>query len=149
MSVNKDVIISIYGLQEAEGLEQSNITLVTQGKYARRGGRYYVSYEESELTGLSGTRTTLSIDDQAVVVKRSGLYPSQMIFEKGKRHNSLYHTEYGDLIVGLSTEQIRSTLGDNGGSLDVRYAVEIDHSLAGTNHLKLDIRPAEGPDFAL
>jgi len=147
--MKKDVIISIYGLQEAGDADQSNITLVTQGKLLRRGGRYFVSYEESELTGLSGTRTTLSIDDQTVVVNRSGLYPSRMIFEKGKRHTSLYHTEFGDLIVGLSTEHIRHDIGDDGGSLDVRYAVEIDHSLAGTNHLKVDVRPADGDSFRL
>jgi len=147
--MKKDVIISIYGLQESGDVEQSNITLVTQGQLARRGGRYFVSYEESELTGLEGTRTTLSIDDQTVEVNRSGLYPSRMIFEKGKRHTSLYHTEYGDLIVGLSTEHIRNNIGDDGGSLDVRYAVEIDHSLAGTNHLKVDVRPADGDSFKL
>lgn len=147
--MKKNVLISIYGLQEAEGSGSDNVTLVTQGKYLRHGGRYYVSYAESELTGLDGTRTTLCIDDRQVVVNRSGLYPSRMIFEKGKRHTSLYRTEYGDLLVGFSTEHIRSTLDDNGGTLDVRYAVEIDHSLAGTNHLKVDVTPIDGEGFKM
>ncbi len=138
--MKKDVMISIYGLQEAEGSGADNVTLVTRGLYARRGGKYYVSYEESDLTGLKGTRTTLRIGDGSVVVMRRGMFPSQLIFEEGRRHTSLYHTEYGDLIVGVNTEKIHSSLDDEGGSLDVRYAVEIDHSLAGTNHLKVDVR---------
>lgn len=147
--MKKDVLISIYGLQEAEGTAPDNITLVTKGKYARRGGRYFVSYDESELTGLVGTRTTLQIDKDMVVVHRTGQYPSQLVFEKGRRHTSLYHTEYGDLIVGVNTEHIRSSLDDDGGSLDVQYAVEIDHALAGTNHLKVDISTADSAGFKI
>lgn len=147
--MKKNAIISIYGLQEAEGFAPDNITLVTRGRYSRRDGKYYVSYEESELTGLNGTRTTLKIDDKAVIVERTGLYPSQMVFEKGRRHTSLYHTEFGDLIVGVNTEQIKSTLDEKGGSLDVRYAVEIDHALAGTNHLKVDVKAISEPEFTI
>lgn len=147
--MKKDVIISIYGLQEAEGAMADNITLVTKGKYMRRDGQYYVYYDESELTGLLGTRTTLKIDKDVVVVSRTGLYPSQLVFEQGRRHTSLYHTEYGDLIVGVNTERIKSSLDDDGGHLDVQYAVEIDHALAGTNHLKVDIRAADGAGFKI
>jgi uncharacterized beta-barrel protein YwiB (DUF1934 family) len=141
--MDKDVVISIYGLQEGEDGPPGTITLVTRGQLARREGRYVVSYEESELTGLKGTHTTLSVDDDRVALTRTGLYPSQMVFEKGRRHTSLYHTDYGDMLVGLSTQSIHNDIGPEGGSLLVRYAVEIDHSLAGMNHLKIDVRPAE------
>jgi uncharacterized beta-barrel protein YwiB (DUF1934 family) len=63
-----------------------------------------------------------------------------MIFEKGRRHNSMYETDFGALVVGVNTHSIRRNLNDEGGSLVVQYAVEIDHMLAGTNHLKVDIR---------
>ena len=147
--MQKDVIISIYGLQEAEGVPSDNVTLVTQGKYTRKNGKYYLSYEESDLTGLAGTRTTLKVDEHAVNVIRTGLYPSHLVFEKGRRHQSLYHTEFGDLMVGVNTEQIKSTLDDDGGSVDVLYAVEIDHVLAGTNHLKVDVRRADRKGFSI
>lgn len=140
--MNKDVIISIYGLQDAEGNQPDHVTLVTQGKYSRKGKDYFVSYDESALTGLHGTRTTLKIGEASVAVTRTGNYPSQMIFEKGRRHNSLYHTDYGDLIVAVNTHTIKKNLDDDGGSVVVHYAVEIDHALAGTNHLKVDIKSA-------
>ncbi len=138
--MKKDVIISIRGLQQTEVSEDTPIALVTQGRYERKGEDYIVSYDESELTGLAGTRTTLTIEPDVVTVLRTGNYPSQLVFERGKKHLSLYATEYGDLTIAVCTRNIQRTLGDAGGSLDVRYDVEIDHAFAGTNHLCVDIQ---------
>ena len=74
---------------------------------------------------------------------RTGLYPSQLVFEKGKRHLSLYHTDYGDLSVVVSTHSIQNTLTDDGGALDVKYAIEVGSSPLGVNHLSLNIKNAE------
>ena len=65
------------------------------------------------------------------------------MFETGKRNLSLYHTEYGDLSVVISTRSIRSTLTDDGGELNVSYAVEIGSSPVGVNQLSLNIQNAE------
>jgi len=50
--MQKDVIISIYGLQQQEEGSFEPVTLVTAGRYYKRGGQYFVSYDESELTGM-------------------------------------------------------------------------------------------------
>ena len=74
---------------------------------------------------------------------RTGLYPSELVFELGKRHLSLYHTEFGDLSIVVSTQSIHSTLTDDGGELDVQYAVEVANTPVGINHLNLNIKNAE------
>ena len=48
--MKKDVIISIRGLQESQGEAADPITLVTSGRYYRKNGLYYISYDETELT---------------------------------------------------------------------------------------------------
>ena len=141
--MKKDVIISIKGLQQSQGETQDPITLVTAGRYYRKNGSYYISYEETELTGLEGTRTTLRIKPNAVRLVRTGLYPSELEFEQGKRHMSLYHTDYGDLSIVVSTQHISSTLTDDGGELDVKYTVEVANTPVGVNHLILNIKNAE------
>ncbi len=141
--MKKDVIISIQGLQENEYEQQDPITLVTGGRLYRKNGTYYVSYEESALTGLEGTRTTLRISPDTVRVIRTGPYPSELVFQQGKRHLSLYHTDYGDLSVVISTQKIKNTLTDDGGIVDVKYAVEIGNNAVGVNHLCLDIKNAD------
>ena len=134
--MKKDVIISIRGLQESQGESEDPITLVTAGRFYRKNGLYYISYDETELTGLAGTHTT-------VKVIRTGLYPSELQFELGKRHMSLYHTEFGDLSIVVSTNHIRNTLTDDGGDLDVKYTVEVANTPVGVNHLTLNIKNAE------
>ena len=141
--MKKDVIISIRGLQEQDGEAGDPITLVTPGRYYRKNDSYYISYEESELTGLAGTRTTLRGKPDVVKLGRTGLYPSELQFELGKRHMSLYHTDYGDLSIVVSTNHIRNTLTDDGGDLDVQYTVEVANTPVGVNHLSLTIKNAE------
>ncbi len=141
--MKKDVIISIRGLQQSEGDTGDPITLVTAGRYYRKNDCYYISYEESPLTGLEGTRTTLRVKPDCVKLVRTGLYPSELLFELGKRHVSLYHTDYGDLSIVVSTRSIRSSLTDDGGELDVQYAVEVANTPMGINHLNLKIKNAE------
>ncbi len=143
--MKKDAIISIRGLQELDDPDTDVITLVTSGRYYRRNGSYYLTYDETDLTGMTGTKTTLKVSDGSVTVLRTGLYPSQLVFEEGKRHMSLYDTDFGQLTVAVCTERIRSNLTDQGGSLDVRYAVEIDHAHTGINNLRVDVR-ASGED---
>ena len=71
---------------------------------------------------------------------RSGKYPSQLTFENGKRHLSLYHTEYGDLAIAVTTQRILVEMGDDGGLVDVEYSVEIDNQPVGSNHLKVEVK---------
>ena len=141
--MKKDVIISIRGLQEQEGETGDPITLVTSGRYYRKNGSYYIIYDETELTGLAGTRTTVHVKADTVKVIRTGLYPSELQFEQGKRNVSLYHTDYGDLSIVVSTRNILNTLTDDGGDLDVEYAVEVANTPVGINHLSLNIKNAE------
>ncbi len=141
--MKKDVIISICGLQQAEGETADPITLVTAGRYYRKNGHYYITYEETELTGLEGTRTTLRVAPDHVKLIRTGQYPSELLFELGKRHLSLYHTDFGDLSIVVSTQNIHNTLTDDGGELDVKYAVEVANTAVGVNHLNLKIKNVE------
>lgn len=141
--MKKDVIISIRGLQQAQDETSDPITLVTAGRFYRKNGSYYISYEETELTGLEGTRTTLKVAPDSVKVIRTGLYPSELLLEQGKRHMSLYHTEFGDLSIVVSTQSIQNTLTDEGGDLDVKYTVEVANTPIGVNHLSLNIKNAE------
>lgn len=67
-----------------------HINLITAGRLYRRNGKYFISYEESELTGMEGTRTTLKLEDRQVTMTRTGTHPAQMLFAEHKRHVGLY-----------------------------------------------------------
>lgn len=139
----RDVIITIASRQDFEGCEPDRIDLVTAGRLYRRGGKYYISYEESELTGMEGTRTTIKLEEQQVTMTRTGTHPAQMLFAKNRRHVGLYHTEVGSLTVSTHTSQLENTIGENGGCLAINYTIEIDSNLAGTHCFEMDVRPSD------
>lgn len=136
-----NVIISIKGTQfSAEG-GPDEMELVTAGVLSREGeDRYTISYEESELTGLEGTTTVVQVDGPRVTLMREGSINSQMVFEEGQRHLSMYETPYGSLSVGILTRRMRSTLGESGGDLEIDYSIEIDHLLAGQNLFRMNVK---------
>ena len=144
--MEKDVIISIRGMQDMDGVGDDAIELVTEGRLSSPGGdEYLLSYAESELTGLGGTTTTLSIQNGRVTLVRSGEVNSQMFVEEGKRHLSLYETPYGALSVGVNTRRMDLHLGESGGELEIDYAIEIDHAVAGENLFRIQVREQNAP----
>ncbi|WP_294549108.1 DUF1934 domain-containing protein [uncultured Pseudoflavonifractor sp.] len=139
--MDKSVIISIKGKQSYENVEDETIELVTEGLLAKEGeGAYTLSYQESELTGLEGTLTTFQIEDGRVTLMRHGEVNSQMVFEEGRRHLSMYNTPYGALAVGIKTHSMDCRMDDHGGSIEINYAIEIEHAVAGQNLFQIQVR---------
>lgn len=139
--MENNVIISIQGRQSFEDQEPELIELVTEGRLSPDGeDGYTLSYQESELTGLEGTLTTFQIEPERVTLLRVGEVNSQMVFEEGRRHLSMYNTPYGALAVGINTKKMRAQLSPVGGSIEINYALEIDHAVAGENLFHIQVR---------
>ncbi|MCQ4864148.1 DUF1934 domain-containing protein [Pseudoflavonifractor phocaeensis] len=144
--MDKSVIISIKGKQSYEDVEDETIELVTEGLLNKEGeGEYTLSYQESELTGLEGTLTTFQVEQGRITLMRIGEVNSQMVFEEGRRHLSMYDTPYGALAIGVNTRRMRSSLGEHGGDIEIDYAIEIDHAVAGQNLFQINVREKKGP----
>lgn len=135
-----NVIVSIKSSQVNEN-GPDVMELVTEGKLIRNSeDSYTISYEETELTGLEGTTTVLRIEGPRVTLLREGTVNSQMVFEEGRRHLSMYETPYGSLSVGINTRRMKNTVGESGGDLEIDYALEIDNLLAGRTKFRMNVR---------
>ena len=142
LHMKKDVIITIKGLQTYEEQEPDSVELVTSGRFYQKDGNYYLTYKESELTGLGSTTTTMKIEKDKVTIMRFGDTRSHMIFEEGQKHVSYYDTGIGALTVGVSTRQINKILGEHGGKVEIDYSMEVNNSLTGENAFCVNIREA-------
>jgi uncharacterized beta-barrel protein YwiB (DUF1934 family) len=140
--MNKDVIISVTGNRNSQGDENFRMELVTEGKYYRQGDKYYVTYDESEVTGMKGTTTTIEVSGGTITLTRSGSVNSRFVFEKGQKHISYYDTAYGAFTVGIMACDVFIDIDDNGGSILVDYSVEIDNSNTGRSDFCMWIREA-------
>ncbi len=134
-----NALITLTGRQSIDG-ENDQYELTTLGKYIKKGDKYYVSYEGSELTGYEGTTTTLKIKDGYISMIRFGNSSTQMIFEKEKKYVGHYETPFGSLSVGVTTNSMTVDIDENGGEIDLDYLVELNNNLPVHNGLHLKIR---------
>lgn len=134
-----NVIISIKGRQVNEN-GPDEMELVTEGRMICNDKGVLVSYQETELTGLQGTTTMLRINGPVVTLLREGTVNSQMVFEEGRRHLSMYETPYGSMSVGINTRRVKNTICENGGDLEIDYAIEIDNLMVGRNFFSMNVK---------
>lgn len=137
--MHDNVIISIKGRQVNEN-GPDEMELVTEGRLICNDKGVLVSYQETELTGLEGTTTLLRINGPVVTLLREGTVNSQMVFEEGRRHLSMYETPYGSMSVGISTRRVKNTIGETGGELEIDYAIEIDNLMVGRNFFSMQVK---------
>ena len=89
----------------------------------RDGESFTLSYQESAVTGMDGTLTTFQIEPERVTLLRVGEYTSQMVFQEGRRHMSMYNTPYGTMSIGVNTRHLTAQVGESGGDIEIDYAI--------------------------
>ena len=138
--MKREVVLSLTGKQTYEGQEPDVIELVTDGTMEFRDGGWDISYEESELTGLAGVTTTFRVEPGKVTLTRVGNLKSQMVFQEGVPHDSLYQMPFGAMLITVCAKFLYFDIVPDGGVIDLQYSIEIEHSAAGMVDYHLDIR---------
>ena len=141
--MSRGVILSIQGRQSYRGQEPDAIELVSEGELSYRDGGWDVCYQESELTGLAGVTTTFRVEPGKVTLTRTGSLHSQMVFEEGVSHDSLYETDFGALMITVTATRVYYDIVPDGGTIDLVYEINIENTEAGIIDYHLDIRAKE------
>lgn len=138
--MKQEVWITVRGEQYYDGVDPDETELTTLGTLEETEEGWLLSYEESELTGMAGTVTSFAILPGRVVLRRSGSVNSEMIFEEGLPHTSLYEMEMGTLTVDVHTESLRAKMSSRGGLMEIRYQIAVDHRATGKNCFKVRVK---------
>ncbi len=105
-NTTNEVRLKIRGTQITPDGEKDTIELITEGKCYEKNNCTFLVYDESEISGMEGSTTTLKIEDTKIMMKRFGAAESKLIFEKGVKHISVYQTMYGNMDMEVTTSQI-------------------------------------------
>ncbi len=136
--LKKEVMITVDSKQEHPDKDADIINFVTEGSFYKEEDNYYISYNESNLTGMDGTTTTFKIEPNSVTLIRYGSVSSLMVFEKGRKHISEYNTDYGTFEVGIMAQNLSVDLNDLGGRINVEYIIEVNKQIA--SYTTLDVK---------
>lgn len=138
--MKKDVLITVRGEQYFEGASPDETELVTEGTLEKTEEGWRLSYRESELVDMAGTLTVFDVRDGWVRLRRSGTLNSEMIFEKGRPHTSLYEVSFGTLTIDILTDELSVSLTENGGTMDIRYRIAVEHTVNGHNRFLVNVK---------
>lgn len=134
------ILLSIQGRQNYFREEPEIIRLETEGMMDCRGDTWEITYEESELTGLAGVTTTFLVEPEKITLRRTGRLYSTMVFQVGVTNESLYRTEFGDLMIAVQAIRLSCNLTRDGGTIDLDYHIVIEDSEAGEIGYHLEVR---------
>ena len=122
--MSKKAIISICSTQDIG--EKEKIEVVTVGEFSINGDEFIATYDETEISGMEGTKTTLKIKGDKVVLHREGTTSTKMEFQKDNTQVALYNTPYGMLELKTSTKELDLDVNEKGGNISIKY-----HLMAG------------------
>lgn len=142
--MKKTIVLFVKGEQLYEGVAPETTELMTEGLMEVENGKIILSYEETELTGMKGTTTRFIVEGETVVLERTGMIQSQMMFEQGKRSSSLYETPWGTMVVDIATTRLAHRLDERGGVMEIAFTIAVNHQMTGENRFKVRVKERNG-----
>jgi len=144
----KDITLKITGKQlysdgKNQQSQEEQVEFITEGKLYSRGDTLVLSYEESELSGMPGCITQMSVTGDVVRMTRKGdglAEGTEILFEKGKRYSGSFDTPYGPIKMEVLTTQVENKLNkDKKGHLAIDYDISLAGISEGRSRLELEI----------
>lgn len=146
--MTKDVLVSISGAHTVDG-ESDDVSVITAGSYYYKNGRHYVIYNEL-IDGIEGEiRNTIKIGDGVVEIIKNGNARSHMIFENEKTNVCCYAMPFGQIMVGVNTDDITIEEKPDQLQVEIEYSLEVNYGIVSQCHIAIDIRSKAVADFRL
>lgn len=136
----QNVVLTIRGRQLYDDQEPEVVELVTEGTLEKLEDGWNISYEESALTGLEGVKTSFMLQPGKITLSRTGRLQSQMVFQVGVLHESLYRMEFGAMLIGVCAVDLDYHMTQEGGTVELAYRIEIEHSAGGIVEYFLEVK---------
>ncbi|MEG1144163.1 MAG: DUF1934 domain-containing protein [Clostridium sp.] len=146
--MTKDVLVSITGAHAIDG-ETGDVEVITAGSYYCKNGYHYVIYDETIEGVEDSIRNTIKIGTKSVDVIKNGGAHSHMVFEKQKKNVSCYATPYGQMMIGINTNDIEVNEEENKLQVRIDYALDINYEEVSKCRLTMKIQSRTKTEFHL
>ncbi|MBU5590296.1 DUF1934 domain-containing protein [Clostridium sp. MSJ-4] len=136
--MKKKAIISILSNQKLN--KEEAIEVVTPGEFYKEDNKYFAVYDETEISGMEGTTTTLQIFPDKLSLVRVGTTSAKMDFERNNQCVTLYNTPYGVLEMKIDTNELKINVNDEGGEVFINYNMVIAGQTVQNTELNIKIK---------
>lgn len=142
--MEKEVLLTLKGLQFAvneEGAEA--LETITPAEYYKKNESHYVIYEEVMEGFEDSTRNIIKFKGSQVEVTKKGLMNVHMVFEEKKKNMTSYVTPYGNILIGIDTDDVNVEEEEDRIKVNVKYTLEANYEHLADCRIEMDIRPRE------
>ena len=135
--MNKKAVITV---KSNISVEEESIEVMTPGVFTVLKNGFKAEYEETKLSGMEGTKTTMIINKDSFELMRCGSTETHMIFDRNNQSMSLYKTPYGNMTVTIDTKQLKIDVDEDGGNIHIVYTLLIECQQKIETDLNVDIK---------
>ena len=136
--MKKKAVIRVISNANVE--DDDMIEVVSPGSFEKIEDGFKATYEETEISGMEGTTTILTIKENQVILEREGTTSTKMIFKEDEDSIVLYNTPYGMLEMAISTNNLDVKIDEDGGKLDIEYEMSVYGQPPFNTKLSLSIK---------
>lgn len=135
--MNKKAVITIKSTvsEDVDDL----IEVVSVGEFEKFEGGFLVKYDETEISGMEGTQTTMIIKEDSFDLIREGTTETRMNFKKNKENVVLYKTPYGIMNIKTYTKRLYIDINECGGIVETTYALILEDQQVVKTNLSIKI----------
>lgn len=136
--MKKKALISVSSKQK--GGTEDAIEVVTPGVFFKDEDKLVASYEETEISGMDGTTTTLEIYNDYFILNREGTTSSRMEFSQNNNDVILYNTPHGALELNFVVHKVEMDIDEEGGTIYANYDLIIQGQPSINTSINVDIK---------
>lgn len=139
----KEMMLKIRGTQKRDGEPMELIEFMTPGRMYQKGEATYLVYDETEISGMEGSTTTIRVtDDSARMIRftEDKEQNTRLDFDKGKTFEGYFHTPVGMIEVAVTTKELVNNLTlENGGHINIDYDIALMGVIEAKNTLDIEV----------
>lgn len=146
--MNKEVLVSISGLQFVEDNKDA-IEMITVGDYYKKNGKHYLMFEETQ-EGFEGTtKNMIKFNEHMVDITKKGITNVHMVFEEKQKNMTYYDTPFGNLLIGLSTNNIDIEEEESTINIKIDYSLDINYEFVSDCKISISVKEKKAGDISL
>ncbi len=142
--MEKEVLIALKGLQFALDEEGANaLETITPAEYYKRNDSHYVIFEELMEGFTDTTKNVIKFRDSQLEVTKKGLVNVHMVFEENRKNMTSYATPFGNILIGIDTDEVEIREEEDRIQVNVAYTLEANYEHMADCKIEMSIRPRE------
>lgn len=141
------VLVKLTSISRDEEMEMEPMRMLCRGELKKTPSGYLLRYQEVQEADEPSEVVTgdviMSLSAHRVTMSRPGEYGTVMVFVRQQRFESLYHTPYGDMHLGIYPMEVFCQADDHAGRVHLEYQLDMQGNFSAVNVIDLEYLAGE------